>query len=433
MTSDRGKAGRLALEKIDRHPNEYTTRQAQDKMLQQLIVQHQFETQMTSKSKPELMGLWKYRGILEYIATSHCVGDAKAKIRIQQLFQKGSSIVKPEYLELFGYQSQVPAASDAIEISDDEQEGETSDLVAATINRQKFCNVSRGDTADMPKEEQQDPSNAGATRQPHVPCATKSGQDQNGEAHHALRKGRPSPKVLPNEAGTDRTTGTGDKRKRDASIGHDERPSKTVKLADSSLPTTESAISSTGQQSNAKPGVSGKENLQRIREDKHAARGPSKISADRSKVGGQLGSAEFNRSRCLAVDPKEITNKLKWIEEQVRGWSNDLLEKTGVDPKSRAMWVEEPSKELQTIYKRVFGDRWQSMSSSMTKSEDFTASKAIQCCLYAAVYDATFVDRLTCLTPDEDNDWLTTKYPLLDDILDEHSKCHCHRDRISHC
>ncbi|KAI6908915.1 hypothetical protein KC318_g4171 [Hortaea werneckii] len=119
------------------------------------------------------------------------------------------------------------------------------------------------------------------------------------------------------------------------------------------------------------------------------------------------------------VSRKEIRKELDAIWQQVQNLTTAIFKDTKADKNAYARVVAKPSKDLEVLYKQLWGEKWASRVRHLAESGMGVASDVVEACMAAATYLTLLKD----LPFDLEKDVLAKvglAVPYFDKVLKEH-------------
>ncbi|KAI6828463.1 hypothetical protein KC340_g5035 [Hortaea werneckii] len=124
------------------------------------------------------------------------------------------------------------------------------------------------------------------------------------------------------------------------------------------------------------------------------------------------------------VSRKEIRKELDAIWQQVQNLTTAIFKDTRADKNAYARVVTKPSKDLEALYKQLWGEKWATRTRHVAESGMGVASDVVEACMAAAVY-LTLQENNKQLPFDLQKDVLAKielEVPYFDKVLKEHDK-----------
>lgn len=124
------------------------------------------------------------------------------------------------------------------------------------------------------------------------------------------------------------------------------------------------------------------------------------------------------------VSRKEIRKELDAIWQQVQNLTTAIFKDTRADKNAYARVVTKPSKDLEALYKQLWGEKWATRTRHVAESGMGVASDVVEACMAAAVY-LTLQENNKQLPFDLQKDVLAKielEVPYFDKVLKEHGK-----------
>ena len=127
------------------------------------------------------------------------------------------------------------------------------------------------------------------------------------------------------------------------------------------------------------------------------------------------------------VSRKEIRKELDAIWQQVQNLTTAIFKDTRADKNAYARVATKPSKGLEALYKKLWGEKWVSRARHLAESGMGVASDVVDACVAAALY-LTIEENNRKLPFDLEEDLLAKvelEVPYFDEVLKEHGKSPC--------
>ena len=104
MDPRRAEAIRVAVEQIDRHPDEYSTKAAQDAMLDSLIREHGLKAKIPGRKLVTMLTAPRYRELIGRATNGFLASEPAQGSKIAHVFEKGSRALQQQFLDRIGYE-----------------------------------------------------------------------------------------------------------------------------------------------------------------------------------------------------------------------------------------------------------------------------------------------------------------------------------------
>lgn len=121
------------------------------------------------------------------------------------------------------------------------------------------------------------------------------------------------------------------------------------------------------------------------------------------------------------VSRKEIRKELDAIWQQVQNLTAKIFKDTRADKNAYARVVAKPSKDLEALYKYLWGEKWASRVRHVAESGMGVASDVVEACMAAAVH-LTLVEDLPFDLEEGVLAKVELEVPYFDKVLKEHGK-----------
>lgn len=227
-----------------------------------------------------------------------------------------------------------------------------------------------------------------------------------------------------------KTESKGDAHQQETLQGGEKLPPKTR------LPPrlTLKATSASGKKRTAES--DGESEARSLRSAKHAEPKRTKVQEDSVDEAGVQPATSDKKSTVTPSAPgpqihdeetisrKEIRKELDAVWQQVQNLTKAIFKETRADKDAYARVVAKPSKDLEVLYKYLWGEKWASRARHLAESGMGRASDVVDACMAAAVY-LTLKEDNAELPFDLEKDLLAKveqEVPYFDQVLKEHGK-----------
>ncbi|KAI7543362.1 hypothetical protein KC331_g7443 [Hortaea werneckii] len=177
----------------------------------------------------------------------------------------------------------------------------------------------------------------------------------------------------------------------------------------------------------------GESEARSLRSGKHAEPKRTKVQGDSVNEAGVQPATSDKQSTVTPSAPgpqihkeetvsrKEIRKELDAIWQQVQNLTTAIFKETRADKNAYARVVPKPSKDLEVLYKQLWGEKWASRVRHLAESGMGVASDVVEACMAVAVHLTLLKD----LPFDLEKDVLAKvglAVPYFDKVLKEHGK-----------
>lgn len=93
-------------------------------------------------------------------------------------------------------------------------------------------------------------------------------------------------------------------------------------------------------------------------------------------------------SRLRKISATDISKSLCDVWTLLQSAAHNIWHEAGIDPNADAVCVLEPTEELETIYRKMFGPEWKTVTLELTVSGALNSGKVLQACLAGAFFNS---------------------------------------------
>ncbi|KAI6862236.1 hypothetical protein KC323_g5566 [Hortaea werneckii] len=397
------KALKLMLEHIDRNKGKYDTEDAQNALLDSLIKEHSLEMRYDSQLiKAKILPLDR-ESFQQLVAVLPLKSESKTR-PMDRLFREGSGAIDDTFLKEMQYKTRTRDSGDTGVESGNSGGEDDEDYEPDAESGSDSDNGGKA-TKGKPKEP------CGGSLQERVISDSQSEQEVGSRERDIDNDGGNEP--------------DGDEPQQECLQGVVNLPpepqmKRRLKLNGPSGSEKKRRAESDGESeaTSLRSGKYAEPKRTKVQEDSVAEGGVQPVTRDKQSSVTPSAPGPQNHAE-ETVSRKEIRKELDAIWQQVQNLTAKIFKDTRADKNAYARVVSKPSKDLEVLYKHLWGEKWASRVRHVAESGMAVASDVVEACMSAAVH-LTLLEDLPFDLEEGVLAKVELEVPYFDKILKEH-------------
>ncbi|KAI6971703.1 guanylate kinase [Hortaea werneckii] len=399
------KALKLMLEHIDRNKGRYDSENAQNALLESLIEEHSLEMRYDSQLiKGKILPLDK-ESFQQLIAGAPLKSEGKTR-SVGSLFREGSGAIDDAFLKEMQYETHTRDSSDT------------------GVKSGKSGNEADGDYEPDGESDGHSDDGGKATKRKPTKLHVESLQER------VVSKSRSEERVGSKERDVDNDNeneSDGDEHEQECSQGGGKLPSeprmkRQLTLHGPSGPEKKRRVDADGEfearsSRSGKYAESKRTKVQESGVDETSVQ--PETSTEQSPV--TLSSSKSQDNVQEKVSRKEIRKDVEAIWQQVQNLAAAIFRATKADPEGYANVVARPTKDLEALYRRIWGEDWAKGVNVVAKAGLADARDIVMACIAGVVWQ-TVEGTSLFKTGQEILQKISTATSFFDKVLQEHDR-----------